>query len=107
MIPIFHVMLWRFYIRLVLLYASILWVHMHGLCSLLSWCMTEGDEVLLKATHIQMLCPSTKLDSWAFGLFIITKKISANAYKLDLPACHRDIFFHRRLLGSDGDLVRG
>ena len=46
----------------------------------------EGDSVLLKATHIQTLRPSENLDSRNLGPFIITRKINANAYELDLPA---------------------
>ena len=42
--------------------------------------------MLLKATHIQTLCPSKKLDSCNLRPFTITRKINANAYELDLPA---------------------
>ena len=60
---------------------------------------SEGDKVMLRATHIRTLRPSKKLDSRNLGPFTITRKINPNAYELALPDSMRiHKVFHISLL---------
>ena len=48
------------------------------------WSYSKGDLVLLLAAHINMICPSKKLD-WKFhGPFQIAKMVGAQVYHLEL-----------------------